>query len=61
LTSDVSAQLAALDAGPSAHTDRHKPWQLVVSIEFADESIAVRFERYLKSGSDRACATWHFG
>ena len=38
-----------------------KPWQFVVSIEFAEERTAVHFERYLKSGSGRAFARRHFG
>jgi hypothetical protein len=31
-----------------------------VSIEFPDERSAVRFEKYLKTGSGRAFATRHF-
>ena len=60
LTSDVAARLAAHNAGHSAHTARYRPWQLVVSVEFADENSAARFERYLKSGSGRAFAKRHF-
>jgi hypothetical protein len=37
-------------------TVHHRPWQVIVSVEFLDERTAVRFERYLKSGSDRAFA-----
>jgi hypothetical protein len=33
----------------------------VVIVEFPTEAQAVRFERYLKSGSGRAFATRHFG
>jgi hypothetical protein len=32
----------------------------VVAIEFTDENRAIRFERYLKSGSGRAFAKRHF-
>jgi hypothetical protein len=32
-----------------------------VSIEFPTEAQALRFERYLKSGSGRAFAKRHFG
>jgi hypothetical protein len=32
-----------------------------VAIEFSDEPLAVRFERYLQSGSGRAFAKRHFG
>jgi hypothetical protein len=34
---------------------------VVVSLEFPTEKEAVRFEKYLKSGSGRAFATRHFG
>jgi putative endonuclease len=61
LTSDVPGRLAAHNAGRSVHTARHKPWRLVTTIEFADEEAAIRFERYLKSGSGRAFAKRHFG
>jgi len=33
---------------------------MLVSIEFPDEQMAVRFEKYLKSGSGRAFARRHF-
>jgi hypothetical protein len=34
---------------------------MIVSLEFPNASVAARFERYLKSGSGRAFAKWHFG
>jgi predicted GIY-YIG superfamily endonuclease len=46
--------------GPSGSTIAHRPWSIVVSIEFPTEAQALRFERYLKSGSGRAFATRHF-
>ena len=39
---------------------RHPSWSVVVSVEFADEGTAVRFEHCLKSGSGRAFAKQHF-
>jgi hypothetical protein len=33
---------------------------VMVSVEFPDQRAAVRFERYLKSGSGRAFAKRHF-
>lgn len=60
VTSDVRARLAAHNDGRSLHTARHRPWRLHVAIEFADEPTALRFERYLKSGSGRAFAKRHF-
>lgn len=61
LTSDVERRLDwhnGLGAGVIRH---HRPWSLVVSIEFADATTAGRFDRYLKTGSGRAFATRHFG
>jgi putative endonuclease len=60
LTSDVQTRLADHNAGRCPHTARRRPWQLHVVIEFPDEPRAVRFERYLKSGSGRAFAKRHF-
>jgi len=60
LTSDVNCRLAHHNAGRCPHTARHRPWHLHVVIEFPDEARAIRFERYLKSGSGRAFAKRHF-
>ena len=60
LTSDVPARLENHNAGRCPHTERYRPWRLHVVIEFPDEQRAVRFERYLKSGSGRAFAKRHF-
>ena len=60
LTSDVRARVNAHNAGQCHHTARHRPWQLHVVIEFSDETRAIYFERYLKSGSGRAFAKRHF-
>jgi putative endonuclease len=60
LTSNVRSRLADHNAGRCPHTARYRPWQLHVVIEFADEPRAIRFERYLKSGSGRAFAKRHF-
>jgi putative endonuclease len=56
LTSDVLARLVDHNAGRCPHTARHRPCQLNVIIEFADEERAIEFERYLKAGSGRAFA-----
>ena len=60
LTSQVSARLSAHNAGHCPHTASRRPWRLHVVIAFPDERRAVRFERYLKSGSGRAFAKRHF-
>jgi putative endonuclease len=59
LTSNVQTRLAAHNAGQNRSTSRNKPWELVAAMEFATEPTAVRFERYLKSGSGWAFAKRH--
>lgn len=61
LTRDVENRLDWHNHGPCGHTVEHRPWSLVVIIEFPTEQQALRFERYLKSGSGRAFAKRHFG
>jgi putative endonuclease len=61
LTSDVETRLRWHNSGPSGVTVHHRPWSLVVSLEFADARLAARFERYLKTGSGRAFSKRHFG
>jgi putative endonuclease len=60
ITSSVENRLEWHNFGPSGHTTEHRPWRVVVSIEFPTERDAVRFEKYLKSGSGRAFAKRHF-
>jgi hypothetical protein len=47
--------------GPCGHTRSHRPWSVVVSLEFPTQKQAVIFEKYLESGSGRAFAKRHFG
>jgi putative endonuclease len=61
LTSDIARRLHWHNNGPSGVTVRHRPWSLVVLLEFADVKNALRFERYLKTGSGRAFSKRHFG
>lgn len=61
LTASVPRRIETHNAGGSVHTKRERPWQLLVSIEFASETSALAFERYLKTGSGRAFAKRHFG
>jgi putative endonuclease len=56
LTSNLKNRLNAHNGGQSPHTAKFKPWTLVTYVAFSDESQAVEFERYLKSGSGRAFA-----
>ena len=60
VTDDLSSRLHWHNNGPSGHTVHHRPWSVVVSMEFSTEQAAIRFERYLKTGSRRAFAKRHF-
>ena len=57
---DLERRLGEHNAGKSIHTNKYKPWKLLVSIGFSDHAKALRFESYLKSGSGRAFAKKHF-
>ena len=59
LTSDLDARLADHNAGRCRHTADGGPWQVDLVIQFADEARALKFERYLKSGSGCASAKRH--
>jgi putative endonuclease len=61
LTADLASRLAGHNSDRHGHTKRHRPWTVLVSIQFPTETGARRFEKYLKSGSGRAFATRHFG
>jgi putative endonuclease len=56
LTSDIEKRLLSHNSGQSPHTSKYKPWKLVSLLSFADETKAVAFEKYLKTGSGRAFA-----
>jgi predicted GIY-YIG superfamily endonuclease len=56
ITSDLNARLKSHNEGQSSHTSKSKPWKLVTYVAFSDESKAIDFEKYLKSGSGRAFA-----
>ena len=60
LTNDLTRRLEEHNSGKSIHTNKFRPWKLVVSNGFADPAKAAQFERYLKSGSGRAFAKCHF-
>jgi predicted GIY-YIG superfamily endonuclease len=59
ITSDINRRLAAHNAGRCPHTARYRPWQIDLFVQFAEEARAIKFERYLKSGSGCAFAKRH--
>jgi predicted GIY-YIG superfamily endonuclease len=60
LTANVAARIIEHNGGKCLHTAESRPWHLHVVLQFADQIRAVRFEKYLKSGSGRAFAKRHF-
>ena len=60
VTSDIMLRLAAHNAGHNRSTAQWTPWSVDVVVEFRTEQIAMRFEKYLKSGAGLAFATRHF-
>lgn len=59
VTSNVLGRLTFHNNGLCVHTASGRPWKVILSIEFETEE-AIRFERYLKSGSGCAFARRHF-
>ena len=59
-TSNIGRRLASHNAGESHHTAKYRPWRLKLYVAFETRELAVRFERYLKSGSGHAFANRHF-
>ncbi len=59
-TGDLKRRIREHNCGNSGHTAKLSPWTLNTYIAFSDRLKALRFERYLKSGSRRAFAKAHF-
>jgi predicted GIY-YIG superfamily endonuclease len=56
----MTGRLADHNAGPFRLTADGRPWNIDLVVEFTDETRALKFERYLKSGSGVAFAKRHF-
>ncbi len=59
-TANLERRLEVHNSGESYHTLRYKPWSMEVYFAFKEETRAVEFEKYLKSGSGRTFAKRHF-
>ena len=60
ISDDPLRRLGEHNSGKSIHTNKFKPWKVLVQVGFADRNKAAAFEEYLKSGSGRAFAKKHF-
>lgn len=58
-TGDLRKRLTEHNAGKSIHTNKFKPWKLMVYIALPDKLLAENIETYLKSGSGRAFVKRH--
>jgi predicted GIY-YIG superfamily endonuclease len=59
-TNNVEARLAKHNKGDVISTRMHRPWRYQTYLAFDDKDKALKFERYLKSGSGRAFANKRF-
>jgi putative endonuclease len=55
-TTDFASRLCVHNSGRSHHTSKYCPWSMETVIRFTKRSIALAFERYLKSHSGKAFA-----
>ena len=55
-TTDLNQRLETHNSGGSIHTQKDRPWELVMYLAFASEEKARDFERYIKIGSGHAFA-----
>ena len=60
ITSDLKKRLIVHNSGGAVHTSKFKPWKLITYMAFSEDSKALAFERYLKTGSGRAFAKKRF-
>lgn len=60
-TPNLKARLAEHKRGESKYTSKFLPFEIVAYTCFADRLTALRFERYLKTGSGKAFRKKRFG
>ena len=59
-TMDLDARVGEHNRSKCGYTARFGKWRLETYISFRDESKAIAFERYLKTGSGREFSRRHF-
>jgi putative endonuclease len=59
-TTDLKQRLERHNSGGSVHTQKYRPWKLIVYIAFDTEEKALAFEKYIKVGSGYAFAKKRF-
>jgi len=58
-TYDLKKRLNAHNSGNCKFTLKYKPWKINTYIGFKDKEKAIKFEKYLKSGSGHEFANKH--
>lgn len=59
-TGNLKKRISDHNSGTTYHTDKYKPWELILYVCFMDEAKAISFEQYLKSGSGKEFRKRHF-
>ncbi len=59
-TQNLNERLETHNSGGSIHTEKYRPWKMIMFFAFDSECKALAFEKYLKSGSGRAFAKKRF-
>lgn len=57
---DLKTRIKDHNSGKSTHTNKFRPWKLIVYLGFNNLEVAKDFEEYLKTGSGRAFLKKHF-
>jgi putative endonuclease len=55
-TQDLKKRLSNHNSGSTFHTEKYRPWQLIMYLAFNNREKAIEIEKYLKSHSGRAFA-----
>ena len=59
-TNNIANRLDTHNTGGSIYTAKYCPWKLLGYTTFFDETRAIAFEQYLKSGSGKSFSARHF-
>lgn len=59
-TNDLTQRLTVHNDGKSAYTSKYKPWKYLAHITFTNNTKAIEFEKYLKSGTGKSFIKKHF-
>lgn len=59
-TENLRKRIKKHNKGDCVFTNKYRPWAIVCYFAFVDKTIALNFEKYLKSGSGKAFLNKHF-